>query len=81
MSSNLVEAPVAQVDSTKIDEIRVTQIIDEKLQGQSLQISDEKISQAVEEKIANNETLSTLIKAEVAKNKTSLGISDIIAFS
>lgn len=81
LPSNLVEAPVTQVDNTGIDEARVSQIVEEKLQGQSLEISDEKIAQVVDSKIANNETLSTLIKSEVAKNKTSLNISDLIAFS
>ncbi|TWO22628.1 hypothetical protein YZ82_01550 [Campylobacter hyointestinalis] len=81
LSSNLVETPVAQASNAEIDEARVSQIVDEKLQEQSSTINDERILQIVENEIANNQTLSELVRSEVAKNKTSLDISDIIAFS
>lgn len=81
LPSNLIEAPTSQSGSVAIDDERLAQIVEEKLQDQSLEISDERISQVVDSKMTNSQALSELVKSEVAKNKTSLDISDIIAFS
>ena len=96
ISSNLVEqsSKQSEIDEQKVIDLinentskieindeKLNQIVTEKLEGKSLEISDEKISKAVEDKLADSSMLTNLVKEEVAKNKTSLDVSDIIAFS